>query len=203
MKTPSIKGSIIDQLVVDVCALRDRSDEMAARVEQHLDEQTLELLDTKVNPVSWYPLTTYDQLTRLLLEVEGHGDVRYIRERGAAIGRRVMEQGLYQQLEFLDRQDRSAGFDAYLRDLKLIVTLQGAIVSTGTWTAERDPDYPNRVVLLARDVEGYPETLCHSTAGFMTGVSGLARTGGIEWSWDRPSANEVRYRMDRDFSQLL
>jgi hypothetical protein len=111
-----------------------------------------------------------------------------------------MEAGLYQQLEFLSRTERSTDFDSYLRDMRLIVTLQGALVSTGTWTAERDPDHERRVMLLARDVEGYPETLCESTAGFMTGVSALAHTDGVEWHWERPSENEVRYRMDRDVS---
>lgn len=202
MGTPSIKGSIIDRLVEDVGALRERSSEMESVVEARLDAEALELLDTKVNPVSWYPLTTYDQLSRLLLDVEGHGDVGYLRERGAAIGRRVMEAGLYQQLEFLGRTERSRDLDSYLRDLKLIVTLQGALVSTGSWTAEPDPDHSGRVMLLARDLEGYPETLCHSTAGFMSGVSRLANARGIEWRWERPSESEVRYRMDCDIADL-
>lgn len=202
MRKPSIKGSIIDQLVEDVSALRDRGPEMESLVEERLDEVSLALLEEKVNPASWYPLTTYDQLSRLLLEIEGRGDPSYIRTRGAAIGQRVMETGLYQQLEFLDRLDRSKGFETYLKDMRLIVSLQGAIVSTGTWTAERDPEHPDRVMLVARDLEGYPDTLCLSTAGFMTGVSARAHRSGIEWSYDRPSDNEVRYRMDRDVEFL-
>lgn len=202
MRRPSIKGSVIDQLVEDVRAVRDGSPEMAARVEARLDTESLALLDTKVNPASWYPLTTYDQLSTVLLEVEGGGDPAYIRARGEAIGRRTMEAGLYQQLEFLQRREASPDLDAYVRDMKLVVTLQGAIVSTGTWTAERDPDFPDRVVLLARDLEGYPDTLCMSTAGFMTAVANAARQTGLQWSYDRPSKGEVRYRMDRDLSDI-
>jgi len=202
MGTPSIKGSIIDKLIEDVASLRERGPDMEALVEERLDAEALELLDTKVNPASWYPLTTYDQLSSLLMETEGRGSEAYLRARGSAIGERVMKAGLYQQLEFLDRLDSRGDFEAYLRDLRLIVSLQGALVSTGTWGAERDPDHADRVVLLARDLEGYPDTLCISTAGFMTGVSNLSHAGGLEWSYDRPSANEVRYRMDRDVSEL-
>ncbi len=202
MKNSCIKGSIIDRLVEDVCTLREVSDKMMSRVDAYLDAETLELLETKVNPVSWYALTTYDQLSRALLDIEGHGDVAYLRERGNAIGRRTMEAGLYQQLEYLSRTRNAVSLDAYLRDMRLIVTLQGALVSTGTWTAEPDTEHAERVTLLARDVEGYPETLCHSTAGFMTGVSALTHDSGIEWRWERPSENEVHYRMDRDLSAL-
>lgn len=202
MAIPSIKGHIIDKLVEDVCAVRDRSDAMEALVEEHLDTDALELLEQKVNPASWYPLTTYDQLSLLLLETEGRGDPKYLRARGDAIGRRVMEAGLYQQLEFLERRDHEITFESYKRDLRLIVSLQGAIVNIGTWGAEADPDHPDRIVLLARDLEGYPDTLCIATAGFMTGVSALAHECGIEWSYDRPSQREVRYRMDRDVSSL-
>lgn len=202
MATPSIKGSIIDKLVEDVGALRHRSDAVEALVEERLDAQALELLDQKVNPASWYPLTTYDQLSLVLLEIDGRGDPNYLRERGAVIGRRVMQAGLYQQLEYLERRDRKTDFEAYRRDLKLIVSLQGAIVNTGSWGAERDPDHQNRVMLIGRDLEGYPDTLCISTAGFVTGVSMLAHKNSPEWSYHRPSHSEVWFRMDRDVGTI-
>ena len=198
MATPSIKGATISKLVEDVHRLLDEGAVPPEEVEAYLDTEALALLDAKFNDAGWYPLAVYEQYALLLLEMEGKGNLAYLRERGYRTGDRLVKSGLYQQFEFLGRRDRPRDYEAFFRDLRLITSLSGALVNVGRWSAERDPEHPERAMVLGRNLEGYPEVLGISTAGFLTGISAHAHTTGIE----RPSPRELSYRMDRDFSEL-
>jgi hypothetical protein len=200
MAIPSIKGSTIAKLVDDVRRLRDAGDIAPDELEARLDAEALALLDTKFNDAGWYPLATYEQYAVLLLEVEGKGDPAYLHQRGQRAGERLVESGLYQQLEYLGRRDRPRDFDTFLRDLRLVNSLTGALLNVGRWQVERDPEHPERAMIVGRELEGYPDVLCHTTAGFFTGVAARSNGGEIVWHHERPGPDEVFYRMDRDFS---
>ena len=197
MREPSIKGIAITQLIEDVRGFRDRSLEGRHDVEACVNAAGLALLDEKIEPATWYPIEAYQSLTRFLWEREGHGSVEYLRRRGAASAERVLDAGIYQQIEFLRERYGTSDRANLARDLKLVVTLQGAFFNFTTWQAASDPDHADRLQIEIRDAEHFPEEICHATAGFVTQIAAQVRASGLQWYPERPRPDLVILRMDR------
>ena len=203
MIDPCIKGSIVAPMVEEILALREAARVSEGELEARLASDSLVLLDTKVNPSEWVPFRIYEQFAQLLEAVEGAGDPHYMRGRGERAGERLADAGIYQQLRFVEKiRDDVRSMDLYMSDMRLILSLQAALVNVGRWAAEIDPDHPRRVMILAQDVESVPSCLMHAMEGFFIGVSRRAHKSGIPWRAERPTRGEIRFRMDRDISQL-
>ena len=155
------------------------------------------LLETKIQPTSWFPISGYRSLTRFLWEFEGNGAVDYLRRRGEAAADRILAAGLYQQLDFLTQRFAPMNMDVFRHDLKLVVTLQGAFFNFTTWQAASDPDHADRLQIEIRDAEHFPEEICHATAGFVTQIAAQVRASGLQWYPERPRPDLVILRMDR------
>jgi hypothetical protein len=203
MIDPCIKGSIVAPMVEEIRDLRDAGRVGEGELEARLASDSLALLDTKVNPSEWVPLRIYEQFAQLLESVEGAGDPHYMRGRGERAGERLADTGIYQQLRFVEKiRDDIRCMEVYLSDMRLILSIQAALVNVGRWAAEIDPDHPNRVMIVARESESVPGCLMDAMEGFFIGVSRRAHKSGIPWRAERPTRGEIRFRMDRDISNL-
>ena len=133
---PSLKGAAIAQLIADVQTCLSRSEADRARLEAKLSPDTVRMLDGKVEIGNWYPVGMYNELTDLIWREEGRGSPDYLRQRGEKMMKRLMEAGLYQQLDFLERIHR--GFqekitrDDIQRTCRLIGSVSGSIRNFGS-----------------------------------------------------------------------
>ena len=122
-------------------------------------------------------MESYARIADLLCELEGGKTREYFRRRGATNAKRLIEQGLYGQLEFLkrweksiegkERGDRDAVFQSFHRSLKLVVTLSKSIYSTGDWRVEHDPHRANYVRIEILDAAAYSEGMRYALEGFL------------------------------------
>ena len=160
---PSLKGASIAQLVADVQACLSRSEVDRVRLEARLSPETLRVLEGKVEIGNWYPVHMYNELTDLIWQEEGGGSSDYLRLRGEKLMKRLMEAGLYQQLDFLDRIARGlqekVTRDDIQRTCRLIGSVSGSIRNFGKDTWDWDPDTPGRIIHHLRDAFHFSEML--------------------------------------------
>jgi hypothetical protein len=203
MIAPCIKGSIVAPMVEEILALREAGRVSEGELEARLASDSLALLETKVNPSEWVPFRIYEQFAQLLEAIEGAGDPHYMRGRGQRAGERLADAGIYQQLRFVEKiREDARSMDVYMSDMRLILSLQAVLVNVGRWAAEIDPEHPDRVMIVARETEAVPACLMNAMEGFFIGISQRAHKSGIPWRAERPTRGEIRFRMDRDVSDL-
>ncbi|MDX1648975.1 MAG: hypothetical protein R3263_03895 [Myxococcota bacterium] len=214
MPTPSIKGSIFRGVVEEIRQLRDGGRLSEAQLEGGLAESDLELLDQKILDASWYPTESYARMLDLLCRHVGGGRPGYYAERGAANARRLMDAGMYSQLDLLDRwrkdeegvdPDRDAQrlVSAYQSKLKLVVSLAGSIYNTGRWRVEQDPEHPHRVIIEIADAGAYTDGMRYAIEGFLNECARTVRHGiGALYVTDRPDPATIRIRMTEDLPEL-
>jgi len=202
--TAAIKGSAFSKVVEDVAKLVARQALSRSEAERRLAPEDLELLDQGVVISSWYDIRSYVRLSELLLEVEGHGKHEYLRERGRQTAQRLLEQGLYAQLEYLQRTEvskveaESARFAAFGRDLRLLTTLSASILNFSKWAARTDPDHEGRYLIEVSDARDFPEVLCWTSDGFVNQMAAHHRQGDDLWRWERVRADLIVFRMTRE-----
>jgi hypothetical protein len=150
----------------------------------------------------WYGIQSYRRLTELLRDVEGEGRNDYVRERGHARGEKLIDGGLYQQMEYLGRSrvrramDPKARFEAYGRDLRLLVTLSQSLLNFSTWTVVPDPDLGDRYRIEVRDAADFPDVLGWSSEGLIDAMAAVHGMSGL-WRWERVAPDFVVFRMLR------
>ena len=203
MAEPAIKGSVFGKLVEDVSkALADgRIDRV--ELEARLDSRDVALLGQTIHPVGWYDIASYRRMCEMLLEVEGNGEIEYLLERGATSADRLIEMGLYQQFEYLNRisankeSDPEQRLAAYGRDLRLLCTVSSSILNFSTWTPQPDPEHPRRWMLEVTEALAYPDVLAWATVGLMNRMA--ERSGGDRtWHWERISPEVMHFRSHHD-----
>jgi hypothetical protein len=162
-REPSIKGAAIAKLIEDVQACLARGETDRARLEANLAPETVRMLEGKVEIGNWYPVGMYNELTDLIWQEEGGGRSDYLRQRGEKMMKRLMEAGLYQQLDFLDRIDRGLQDkptpDDIQRTCRLIGSVSGAIRNFGKDSWAWDPDTPGCIVHHLHDALHFSEML--------------------------------------------
>ena len=169
---PSVKGAWITRLVEDVKKLLARNEPDRAKLEAQLSSETLALLEGEVEIGRWYPVAQYTELTELLWREEGDRSIVYLHQRGEDAMRRLMEAGLYQQLDYLKRhapgnRDNLPQEDLprttqrlredILRVVRLVGTVSGSMRNIGRDSIEWDPDHPDRLLWHHREAADMPE----------------------------------------------
>lgn len=203
MAVPSIKGSVFSTVVEDVSKLIEQRDLPDPEIDRWLQPADRKLLSVPISVSSWYDIRVYTRMNLMLRDLAADGDDAYLRERGRETARRLLESGLYAQLEFLHRTEvaRTAGAqartEAFGRDLRKLTTISSSILNFSRWTVEPDPDHEGRYLILVAEAEDFPEVLAWRSDGF---VNEMARTHGSAdlWTWSRPTSDRIVYRMQRD-----
>ena len=105
-----------------------------------LHAEDLEMLERPLAPADWYDIKAYARVCELLREVEGEGRDEYLHDRGVRTGERLLEAGLYAQLEYVTRmkigqlREPIDRYQAFGRDLKLLVTISSSILNFSKWS---------------------------------------------------------------------
>ena len=132
----------------------------------------------------------------LLRDIAGEGSNEYLRQQGRQTARRLLEAGLYGQLEYLQRTevskvaDAKARYEAFGRDLRLLTSLSASILNFSRWTAEPDPERTRRYCIVVSDAVDFPEVLCWRSDGFVNEMATRHDDADL-WGWDRPSRDRI------------
>jgi hypothetical protein len=201
MTRPSIKGSVLERLVEDVNQLREQGRISSEDLEARLDPEDLELLDQKLMSAKWYPIDCYRRLTEVLLDIEGFGSKDFLHRRGQAVADRLIESGIYQQMERLKSRDTEAGsIGEFTRRAKLTASIYGAVFNFTSWKVMPDPEHAERVQIEVTEAADYPEVLRYSTEGFLCRMT-QERGSDVKWFSERPEPGRIIFRMDRDYDE--
>lgn len=198
---PSIKGSVFEPLVSDLKRVCDERGLSRDELLKTLEPSDLDHFQEKILLSGWYDVRVFERMARLLLALEGKGDVEFLRERGRKSARRLLEAGLYQQMEYLRRAELSDDPDerveAFGRDLRLLTSMSSSILNFSVWSAHRDPDNPKRYVIEVTESAAYPDVLAWNTEGFINAMA-QEHDGNERWRWERPGRDRLVFRMTKD-----
>jgi hypothetical protein len=200
--TPSIKGTVMVELVEDAVKLLDAGELSRHELEARLRPEDLAVLSEPVLPSKWYDIELYRRLSELMRDVAGGGRNEYVRERGFARGQRLIKAGLYQQMEYVGRsevaraEESQARFKAYGRDLRLFVTLSGSLLNFASWSVVVDPDHEGRYRIEVRDVADFPDVLGWGCEGVIDAMASFHGLAGL-WRWERLAPDLIIFRMVR------
>jgi len=199
---PSVKGSVLVTTIEDVGKLISSGELSRADSERWLAPEDLRLLDEQIFMSHWYDVRSYVRLNQLLRDVVGNGSNEFLRERGRETARRLLEAGLYAQLQYLNRAgvaqqtDAMARFEAFGRDLRLLSTLSGSIFNFTRWTPVPDADQEGRYRIEVSEAQDFPDVVCWRSDGFVNEMA--SRHGDSDlWTWERPAPDLVLFRMTR------
>lgn len=201
--TPSIKGSVFETAVTSLAKVLEQGRVEREDALRWLEESDLEVLDVEINVAKWYDIRVYHRINCLLREVVGHGSNEYLRDQGRETARRLIEIGIYSQMEYLERtqvadtegaEQRSAAFG---RDLKRLTTLSASILNFTRWEPASDPEHANRFRIEVHDAADMPETLIWRSDGFINEMASV-HAGTDLWSWKRENDDLVLFRMNRE-----
>jgi len=200
---PSVKGSLIAASVEDIRKLVQAGTLSQAEIERRLEPGDLEVLSQDVSLMGWYDIRIHARMLELLKDVEGDGSDDYLRRRGAQSAERLLDAGLYQQLEYLNRTqlantvDSLDRFLAFGRDLRLLTTLSGSIYNFTRWESQIDPEIANRYKIRVSDSKAFPDIMGCAAEGF---INRMAKQHGQAdlWRWQRAAPDLIVFRMIRD-----
>jgi len=169
---PSIRGRIFAPAVEDVRKLLSSGALHERELVRWLQAPDLPLLRTEMMDTEWYDVKSYARMLTLLRDVAGGGNDDYLRERGMSSAQRLLDAGLYQQLEYLSRLQKNDArtpeerYEAYGRDLKLLTTISAAILSFSRWAAKPDPERALCYRLEITEATDFPRELMLTSEGF-------------------------------------
>jgi hypothetical protein len=202
---PSVKGAAIGRLVEDAKKLMARNEADRERIEAQLRSETLALLEGEVETMRWYPIEQYTEMTELLWREEGDRRIEYLHQRGENLMNRLMEGGLYQQLDYVRSKGpsnrKNVTRENILRACRLIGSVTGAIRNFGRDSFEWDRDYPDRVLHHVWEATHFPEVMRLVGEGCETFLLRFIRP-------DAPTVNSQRLTPDHivytpDYSGVL
>ena len=199
---PSVKGSVFASVVEDVLKSLARGSLRREQLGRWLRPEDIALLDEKIGISSWYPISAYTHMGELLRDVEGGGNNEYLRQCGRQTARRLLEAGLYSQLEYLHRAEvgKTSGdrarFEAFGRDLRLLTTISASILSFSHWAMKPDPDHDRQYLIEVSEAKDVPEVLCWRSDVFINEMATEHGEADL-WKWWRPRQDLVLFRMTR------
>ena len=175
-----------------------------AELEVALSADELDLVDDAHKPTAqWYDIVTTDKLVALMASRSGLTLREFCRQRGAKAAEALLESGLYQQLEYLNRtqaseiRDLDARARTFGRDLRLIVSLSKHMFNFTEWTMRADPEAPRRFQIEISQASEFSDVQADCTDGFVNWAA-TRRVDGRVWEWSRPVPDRVLFRMLRD-----
>ncbi len=197
---PSIKGSVLATVIEKINKLLDSGKLSHEDTRKWLKPQDVALLEEDIMASGWYDIHSFTRMTELLLEVEGLGNTQYLQELGHQSARRLLETGIYSQLEYLRRSDvagktdQRARFETFGKELRLLTTMARSIYNFSTWVVKPDEDHEYQYILDVTEASDFPDSLCWRVEGF---INEMAREGGRShlWAWKRLSYDHIVFYM--------
>jgi hypothetical protein len=200
---PAIKGSVFAGLVEDIQKLLAAKRVKREELGRWLQPKDLAVLDNAVLAHEWYDIRVYARMSELLRDVEGGGRNEYLVRRGQRNAKRLLDAGLYSQLEYLQKasfgreSDPKSRIEAFGRDLGRITTISASILNFGKWTPKPDPRNPKRWIMEVTQAREFPEALVWASSGFSNELARVHNSADL-WTWERPEPDRIVFRMTRD-----
>jgi hypothetical protein len=206
MAIPSVKGTLLaldaEAVLKLVASGRLSREELGRR----LPAGDLAIMDAPIMPGDWYDIRIIARLLELTCDIEGSGSTDWLRRHGAEAAKRMIEAGLYQQLEYLSRMqvqkesDAQARYEAFGRDMRLLATLSATLYNFGKWQTVPDPEHARRWRLEISEASAFPDALCWTTDGFVNEMMklGAGAERGPLWRWERVRPDFILYTMVRE-----
>lgn len=201
-QVPSIKGSVFSGHVEQLRKLISAGEISPEELSRRLEPGDLAIFDAPIYATQWYDIRVYERILLLRLALEGGEGNNGLTRYGEESAERLLQGGLYQQLDYLKRTqvaqqcDAEARFLAFGRDLRLLVSLHATILNFTRPSVKVDPEWKDRYVIEHADARAYPEVLCWTAQGFFNRMA--AEHGDVNlWWWERPAPDLVLYRMNR------
>ena len=189
MMPPSVKGTIF-QAVVD-----ELNDYLRHGILQREDlavrwkPDDLVYLDQEISIASWYPIDIYGRYLRFLCNRFGGGRREYLMEGGRQSARRVIEMGVYGQLD-----DRTKRWKSKVG--RVLVTLGESFYNFGRWTWEGfENDEGFRVEV--QDVAAMPEEAAARAHGFVEHLASRAAGCEVQLDYRRPKPSQIIFTAQR------
>jgi hypothetical protein len=199
---PSIKGRIFGPAVEDAAKLLAEGAVSAEKLPRWLEPAEIALLGSEIQPTEWYDIRSYARILDLLRDVAGEGRNDYLRQRGARSAERLLEAGLYQQLEYLKRTEvrRAKGaeerYRAFGHDLRLLSTISSSILNFSRWEPKPHPVHGDRYVIEISDAAHFPDNLGWTSEGFVNRMGSLHGEPDL-WRWKRVRTDFILLEMTR------
>ena len=203
MAGPGIKGRILAAAFEDAQKLVTTGAVKASELSRWLHPEDLEMLERPLAPSDWYDIKAYARVCELLRDVEGEGRDQYLHDRGVRTGERLLEAGLYAQLEYVTRmkigqlKEPIDRYQAFGRDLKLLVTISSSILNFSKWTSRPDEEHELRYRIDVSEASEFPEVLGWTSLGFVNCMARAGGGGANVWRWERIDAENLAFRMTR------
>jgi hypothetical protein len=165
MTRSGVKGTALESVVDDINRLVEEGAIKLSALEERVEDQDLEILESTIQAALWYPLESFGRMTQLLLETEGNGDVKYLVDRGRRAAERIVASGVYNQLSdsLVETYGERVG--------RVMVTLGPAMFRDTTWSHENiQADDGNERVGFRVTMEApvaFPDVCRHATEGFI------------------------------------
>jgi hypothetical protein len=165
----NIKGTAFLTARRDLLALVESGRFSRVALERRLQPRDLELLAETPLPTNWYPLATYDRMLRVLMDIEGNGDKRYLIQRARKAMAALMQSGIYRQLERAQVVVRE-GHGWFERSGHILATLPTAFFDKGSWKLSADEAKRN-FTLEGSGLVGLTENVAHIIQGALEYVA--------------------------------
>lgn len=193
-----IKGAGIEQAVLDVRRLLDEGRLSREEVEVRLAPEDLALLDEKILGGAWYPNESHRRLTELLRDAEGRGRDAYVVQRGYRTAERLLEAGLYRQLQLARDARVQEGEVDMTHAIRIMLSLSGALYDFGRWELVEGGD-PDHLVIEVRDAAQLSDMNRLTAQGFIDCIARRISPGRrVRVTSRRPDADRVQLTIDRD-----
>jgi hypothetical protein len=161
-------------------------------VKQALKPEELDYLDAELGIASWFPADTYCRMLRLYASTAPDNPREYLIESGRKSAQRVIELGLYSQL---DDHTESRWED---RVGRVLVTLSGSFFSFGHWEWLGIEAEGEGFRLGVRDAGAFSHELILRTQGFVEQLATRAATRSVRVTHDLDKERQyLRYRARR------
>ncbi|MGH0033437.1 MAG: hypothetical protein ACQGVK_00265 [Myxococcota bacterium] len=198
MQAPAIKGTALIGLVEDLKQDLESGGAAADAIRARLEADDLAVLeDGKLSPSEWVPLDRYERMSEALYAARGAGRGRaaFNHERGRGAAQRLIDGGIYQQLDFKARADASGSLVDLVRDTRLRLSLMAGLLNRGTAHVEGLDAERCTMRIEVHDAGEVPECLGETLSGFM---ERCAEEGGERRPWRarRPSPDVIALEIE-------
>jgi hypothetical protein len=202
MQGPSIKGTLFAGVVEDLERALETGVLSRADVESTLESDDLTLIEEKVLPTGWYDIHAYHRIVGLLCEADGGAPEVYWHHRGVRAADRLVDAGIYQQMDYLGRMlsgkesDPSARFNALKKDLRLLLSIHSSVLNFGRWEIAVAPGQSDRYQIEIHEVTGIPDGIFRACAGTFNRLSTKTNSSKRHgWEFERLGVDVIAIRM--------
>ena len=191
-EVPSIKGTVFSHCVEKLLKLISAGKTSWDELPHHLEPEDIEILQGPIHATQWYDIRIYERILLLNRDVSGDGSNELLLRWGAKSAERLIEAGIYQQLDYAKRAERVESRNSLVRQSKLIATVTNSLYNF----LEIDVRVANDVLeIVYANATLLSEALRYTTEGTMNEINrwqGASR----RWASERVAPDQVRFRMD-------